>query len=823
MRAVEVAKRIGITSQELRRELTEINFGIKAIEREIPDAIAFGIVRVLRNKYPDRVPSIVDEMKLPSDEEGLVQESAGEEIEPEVTELKIEPKPHRKLSDRQSIDSIKFIKPEVIISKSLDKVPAPGSKSKPEEVFLNDKKKKKGSFRPEVSEDEEQLVQKVVHKPKKRVKITHKLTLDDVKGGGQDQDIGSIEEDIIVEQLERNLIKEQKKIKAKSARKVVKKEDIHQEQIKAKSGVVELPDIISVKELAEKTGIQVPKIISVLMKNGIMATINQLIDYDTAALIASELNVEVKKKSKDITSEDILKRDLQSLLQEDPENLQPRPPVVTVMGHVDHGKTSLLDAIRKTNVIAGESGGITQHIGAYQIVHNDHKITFIDTPGHEAFTAMRARGAKITDIAILVVAADEGIKPQTIEALNHAKDAGVQIIVAINKMDKPGANVDKVKGQLAEHELMAEDWGGKTIMVPISALNGEGIPQLLEMILLVAELDNLKANANRTAVGTVIEAHLDPSLGPVATVLVNTGTLKIMDNVVVGRTYGRVKKIQDDIGENLVSLEPSGVGLIAGLDEVPLAGDILQAMKNEKAVRQKAQEIRKIEESGQGGDRGVLIDEIVRRIHAGKLKTLKLIIKADTKGSLEAITQALGKIDSDEVAPKIIHAGVGDITESDIMMASASQGLVLGFHVNAGNQVHAIADRQKVEFKMYEIIYKLVDDIKHILSGLLAPERIEKELGRMNIKEIFLTKKKTVIVGGLVVDGFIAADSLVRVLRKDEIIGEGKIVTLKRVKDAVKEVKAGHECGMQLEVSVKPEVDDVIVSYTVEERIRTLD
>lgn len=812
MRAVEVAKRIGISTQELRRELGLVNFGIKPTDREIPDSVASGVIRVLRMKYPDRTPLIEDEPEVETTEAPAESEAESPESEKKEEEEPVAKKVKKK--SKQSIDNITFIKqPEVVEEPKAKEAPAKAGKRKKTNWS------KEAPEEEEVTFEEEETPTKVVSKPKKRVKITHKLTLDDV---GDEGDIAELEEEMMAQEMERSLIKEQKKKKAKT-QKVVKKEDQEQVQIKAKTGVVELPEVISVKEFAEKTGVQVPKIISELMKNGILATINQDIDYETAALIAAEFGVDVKRQAKDISSEELLAGNLETLLkEEDPEHLQTRPPIVTIMGHVDHGKTQLLDTIRDTNVIAKESGGITQHIGAYQVQHNEHKITFIDTPGHEAFTSMRARGAKVTDIAILVVAADEGMKPQTIEAMNHAKDAGVPIIVAINKIDKDGANVDRVKGQLAEHELTPEDWGGKTITVPLSALTGENIPQLLEMILLVAEVEDFKANPNRSAVGTVVEAHLDPSLGPVATVLVNTGTLKMMDNFVVGTTSGRVKRMVDHLGTNVKDLPPSGVAQIAGFDKVPVAGDVLQVMKSEKAVRQKIQEVQELHAEQARGGKGGIMDEIIRRIHSGRMKSLKLILKADTKGSLEAISQALAKIESDEVVPKIVHAGVGDISETDVMMAAAGDGVVMGFHVGINNQVRGIADKEGVECRKYEVIYDLVDDVKRILSGLLEPEKVETVLGSIEIREVFLTKKKSFIIGGKVTNGVVKTKTPFRVMRDGENVGEGTIKSLRRIQEQVEEMKAGNECGLQVETEVKIQAGDVLEDYVVEEVERTL-
>jgi translation initiation factor IF-2 len=632
-----------------------------------------------------------------------------------------------------------------------------------------------------------------------------------------------IYDELIAQEMEKELIRSQRKQTAgkDSQKKSQKKPEERAPLAVSGNRVVEIPEVISVKEFAEKTGISAAKIIGELMKNGILANINQQIDFDTAQIIADDLQVKIKKKRSEASAEDMFKGNLGALLKEDdPANLEPRPPIVVVMGHVDHGKTKLLDAIRETDIVAGEAGGITQHIGAYQVEKNNKKITFLDTPGHEAFTAMRARGAKVTDIAILVVAADEGVKPQTIEALSHAKDAGVPIIVAINKIDKEGAQPDRVKGELGEHGLIPEEWGGKTIMVPVSALTGKGIPELLEMILLVAELENLKANPNREAVGTVIEAHLSQNLGPIATVIINTGTLNIMDNVVVGSTYGRIKVMKDYVGKNMRKVGPSTPVLIAGLAETPQSGDILHVVPNEQAARVQAMNVKTLRDSSLLEKRGV--GEIISQISSGRLKQLKLILKADTKGSLEALRQSIGQIKSEDVGVKIVLAGVGAITESDVMMAAATGGIVMGFNTQTNLQVKRVAEREHIEVLTYNVIYKLLDDIKKILTGLLEPEIVENILGQAEVKKIFLTEKKEMIVGCKIIKGYVENKVRVRVLRGEEKIGEGQIVSLKHVDKPVHEVSEGNECGIRYSGFMPLLEGDILEAFKEEKRIRTL-
>lgn len=638
-------------------------------------------------------------------------------------------------------------------------------------------------------------------------------------------------EEMIDEEMDREIIKQQRKMtagKEKPAKAPVKKMHEKIAEKKVSNGAVEIPENISVKEFAEKLAVSPIKIIGELMKNGILANINQMIDYDTAAIIASDLQIPLKRKQALLSAEDLFARDLEKLLKEDnPEQLKPRPPVVSVMGHVDHGKTSLLDAIRKTNVTASEAGGITQHIGAYQVFHTTKKgeqkaITFLDTPGHAAFTAMRARGAKATDIAILVVAADEGVMPQTEEAINHAKDAGIPIIVAINKIDKPTANLDKIKGELAQHGLNPEEWGGDTIMVPVSATTKQGIEQLLEMILLVAELQNLRANPNRPAVATVIEAHLDASLGPVATVVVNTGTLHTMDFFVVGSTHGRVKRMTLDTKKVVTSITPSQTAQIAGLEATPVSGDILTVVKDAKAAREQVDAIQRLTEAHDIKQTNAGLGGIIAQIHAGQLKTLKIVLKADTKGSLEALRAAIVKIATQEVGVKIIHSGVGSITESDVLMASASNGVVVGFHTDVLPHVESLAEREYVEILRYDVIYHLTDELKKLLTGLLEPETIRVILGKAEVMQVFFTEKREMIVGCLVREGKMENRVKVHVWRAGEQIGAGEIASLKRGKEATHEVKAENDCGIRFTGNCKLEVGDVLEAWKDEKKFRTL-
>ena len=588
-------------------------------------------------------------------------------------------------------------------------------------------------------------------------------------------------------------------------------------------GVIEIPENISVKELAEKTGASAAVLIGGLMKNGILANINQVIDFDTAVIITDGLQFDLKKERREATAEDIHTGNLARLLEDDdPDDLIKRAPVICVMGHVDHGKTSLLDAIRETNVVEGESGGITQHIGAYQVKKNGESITFLDTPGHEAFTAMRARGAKATDIAILVVAANDGVMPQTEEAINHAKEAGTPIVVAINKMDVEGANPDKVKAELAERGLQPEDWGGDTIMVPVSAIRGDGIDLLLESVLLVAEVMELKANPKRLGVGTVVESHLSQSLGPVATILMNTGTLKVTNNFIIGKAYGRVKLMKNNKGLKLNSIGPSDTAQIVGLSEVVESGQILQVVKNEKVARQQAGQVKGLihDEMIQAG---MGMQEILQRIKEGSLKLLKIVLKADTQGSLEAIKQSLAKVKSDDVAIRVIHSGVGAISGSDVMMAAASPGsLVLGFNTKANIHVRRAAERAGIEVVTYKVIYKLIEDLTAILSGMLEPEIIQTELGRLKVKGIFFTGKNEMVVGGEIIDGILEKKAHLRVMRDKVQVGIGELAGLKVVNEDVTMLEQGQECGVRYKGKVKILEGDILEAWKEESRMKTL-
>ena len=576
---------------------------------------------------------------------------------------------------------------------------------------------------------------------------------------------------------------------------------------------VQIPDEIVVGELATRLKVTASEVIKKLFGLGVMANINETIDFDTASLVAEELGAKVEKEVI-ITIEERLFEDA----PDDPADLKPRSPVVVVMGHVDHGKTSILDYIRHASVQATEAGGITQHIGAYRVKLDDREITFLDTPGHEAFTSMRARGAMITDIAILVVAADDGIMPQTIEAINHAKAAGVQIIVAMNKMDKEGANPDKIKEELTKYDLVCEDWGGNVICVPVSAKTGEGMDTLLEMVGLTADIMELKANPNRLAVGAVIEARLDKSRGPIATLLVQNGTLHSGDILIAGATVGRVRVMRDDKGRTVTEAGPSVPVEIMGLSEVPSAGDTFNAVEDEKLARELVEKRkREAKEEQFKSYQKVTLDNLFSSIEQGEIKELPIIVKADVQGSVEAVTQSLMKITNDEVRVKVIHGGVGAVSESDVMLAMASGAIIVGFNVRPHPSAEESAKREGVEIRLYRVIYDAIEDITAAMKGMLAPKFREVQLGRVEVRQVYKITGVGVVAGSYVLDGKVARSGQVRIVRDGIVIGDDKIAGLQRFKDSVKEVAACFECGISLEKFTDIKEGDIFEAYIMEE------
>lgn len=767
IRAVKLAQHLGVSSGDLRKFISEVNFGVKPADREFPESIANGIVRYVARKLGRNIAPLIDFEEDVEDQEKEKKESAMEKLS------------------------------------KIAQISREDTKEKEEVIEEEDQVEN-------VTKEDEKVAETAKSKSTAPPAIFRKIEI-----APEDAAIAKKKMDEQIE--ERTKTKEEReneKIEQKAFAQLKRKETV----FKKKEGIVSIPEAISVKEFSEKIGVSISEIVKELLKNGVLATINKVIDFDTCSIVASELGVELKKEEAVADAEDLLSQNLEKLLADEPENLSTRPPVVVVMGHVDHGKTKILDSIRRTKVADGEAGGITQHIGAYQIEKNGKKITFLDTPGHEAFTAMRARGAKTADVAILVVAADEGIKDQTIEAINHAKEAGIPIVVAINKIDRPTANIEKVKGELAGYGLTPEDWGGDTVCVPVSALKDQGITDLLEMVLLTVEMLDLKANPNRSVVGTVIEANLDEALGPIATILINTGTLRVTDDFLIGKNPGRIKTMISDEGKKITSAPPSTPVQISGLSEVPSAGEILQVFKSKKVIKEKLEELKNFEEKKSVG---LGVAEIMDQLKKGKMKFLKIVLKADADGSLEAVKQAIEKVKHEEIEPKIIHAAVGSITETDIIMAAASQGVVFGFNARISPRVKRIAEKEKVEVKNFDIIFELTDTLKKILEGLLEPEIEEINTGTAEVKKVFWSKGKVLILGCKVNKGYLESGEKLQIYRGEELVGTGKISILQHFENKVKRIDENQDCGIQFEGNIKVEEGDRIEGYKLEQKIKT--
>ncbi len=678
------------------------------------------------------------------------------------------------------------------------------------------------------AEEESAAAEETVEEPMPEVEIGRKVRVVDTRMNVVDLDRLDDEklEELIPENVKADTSVKKQKIKqapkkGQKGGKPVQQEHIEElrpkKEKKAEKKVVLVPDEITVGTLAERLEKSSAEVVKKLMLLGIMASVNETLDFDTASLIVEDFDCKVEREII-VTEEDKLFNDVEDA----PESLKPRSPVVVVMGHVDHGKTSLLDTIRNANVTEGEFGGITQHIGAYRVRVGEQKITFLDTPGHEAFTAMRARGALVTDIAILVVAADDGIMPQTIEAINHAKAAGVSVIVAINKIDKDGANPDMVKQQLMEYGLVAEEWGGDTICVEISAKQNLNIDKLLEMVLLVAEMKELKANPDRMAKGTVIEAQLDKGRGPVATLLVQNGTLRTGDVVVAGVAVGRVRAMNDDRGKSIKKAGPSIPVEVLGLSEVPDGGDVFYAVEDERKAREvvEARKFKAKQEQQQAAQKTVSLENLFEQIEAGNVKDLNIIVKADVQGSVEAVRQSLERISNEEVRVNVIHGAVGAVTESDVLLATASNAIIVGFNVRATNGADIAAADANVDVRFYRVIYDAIEDIETSMKGMLAPTFKEVVIGHAEIRSIFKASGVGTIGGAYVTDGCIRRNSQVRVVRDGIVIHEGELGSLRRFKDDVKEVASNYECGLSIDKFNDIKESDVIECYEMQEVAR---
>ena len=831
---IELLDSYGLTGRTHMAVLTPDEFAI--IFNHLTSKVQFeGIGKYidgeLKIKEPKKEEAPVVEKEEPKVEMKNEVKAPEKKVEP-VAEKKVEQKPEKKIEPQKNVEQ-RTQKQETVKSEKKAEVQQPAVKvnnvaqNNQQKDFSNKKKEQKKQPAQQRQHRQELKVERVLPDAPDAVRQSnHVAGTRVVDTRGSNVDLSKYDErlETFVHDPKMNYANERKKVKKqnnnskfdknkdkeKLALEKIKKEEL--ERAKKLQLQITVPDEISVGDLAVRMKVTAAETIKRLMKLGIMASVNQIIDYDTAFLVADELGIKVSKEVV-VTIEEKLFDEK----EDSEENLVKRAPVVCVMGHVDHGKTSLLDAIRHANVTAGEAGGITQHIGAYRVNIDGQDITFLDTPGHEAFTAMRARGAMATDIAILVVAADDGIMPQTVEAINHAKAAGVEIIVAINKMDKPGADPDNIKQNLTQYELVPEEWGGDVICVPVSALTKMGIDDLLENVLLVAEVKELKANPDRRAKGIVIESKLDRGRGPVATVLVQTGTLKVGDVVIAGTAVGHVRAMLDDKGRNIKTAGPSVPVEIVGLAEVPESGDEFNAVEDERMARTLADQRKtKQKEAAFKANAKVSLDDLFAQISEGT-KDLNIIVKADVNGSAEAVKQSLEKLSNNEVRVNVIHTAAGGITEGDVMLAAASNALIIGFHVRPDKKAIDAAERQEVEIRTYRIIYECIEEIEAAMKGMLAPEYKEEVLGHAEVRQTIHVPKVGTIAGSYVQDGKITRNSQIRVVRDGVIIFEDKISSLKRFKDDAKEVMQGFECGVGLEKFNDIKEGDILEAFEMVE------
>jgi len=844
IRTAQVAKHLGISSRDLREKiLQKVNFpGIKPLDKEMPIGIASGIVRVASRILKISCPPLETTF-------GDGNESEEGASTPELAETK---KTNKDIPEAKIIKAAPIAQP-LKRSKlsSLERLRAIGKQSQGDKKRLEKEKedaiaKRKADVQKRIEDEKKKELERSKkqaesrsaqrNRPSTRTENNKKTETQPTEkkfGGKKMNPARKVMRKIEITKEEVEAAKKRKEARdlARQKRKEEEEEAIRERKLKRtkrqeqiftkKEGTVELPAELTVKEFAEKIGVPTSIVITELIKNGIIANITQQIDYDTAEIIAEELEVSVKQEDESMSSEDLLKGDLSVLLAEDPSKLKERPPIVAVVGHVDHGKTSILDAIRNTKVISGESGGITQHIGAYSIVKNKKHITFLDTPGHAAFTAMRSRGAKTADIIVLVVAADDGVKPQTIEAISHAKEAGATIIVAANKIDKDSANLDKLRGELSENHIQVESWGGTIPMVEVSALKNIGIDDLIDMILLQSEVLELKANPKRLAVGTVVESHLDPGMGPVATVLVNTGTMKLRDRFILGSTWGKVKVMIDENGKRLKQVPPSGAVRIAGMADLPEPGDIFQVVGTEKELKQKKQELENLKHAEKKSNTG--LSDILSKMGETSKKFLNIVIKADTIGSTEAIEQSLTSIGNSEVDVKIVNLNAGSVSEGDVMTAAAAKGIIIAFHASVSNSVKQLAEKENVEIINYEIIYNILEDVESRLEGMLIPDVVEKVTGTLDVKGVFYTKGKRKIIGGKVSKGYFEHPCELRFTRRENgemiSLGAAKLTGIQHFEDKVKRIESPQECGLNIEGFMEEALEGDIIEGVIQETI----
>ena len=864
IRVHQLAKELGMTSKELIQKLKEeLDIHVKSVHSSLDEKQVMLVKEFIKpvdvvkkeeekesekKKRADKVERVektdvtvekeekteeikeqkeVEEKTVISQKETAIGEKSEKEAELEQKEEKRE----RRRSEVRVLSSEELMKRRRKRRRSFRK----GEKGeKKPRKFRKTEEKKEKRFEKKEEVTREQLEKLVASKQEHREKEKEKpKTTEDILAQKK-REQKELEDQKKFEELMRRI--EEKNRAKRKKRKKKKKEEVKEEvpfeelseeeqlqrliEEEEREKTVVIPEVISVREFAEKLGVEANQVLQDLIALGKFVAINQPIDFETASKVAEKYGKVVKLEGAE-EEETLLEKELEEMPDKE-EDLKPRPPVITVMGHVDHGKTTLLDYIRNTKVAEREAGGITQHIGASVVEANTSEgkktLVFLDTPGHEAFTAMRARGAQVTDIAVLVVAADDGVMPQTVEAINHAKAAGVPIIVAINKIDKPGANPERVKQELTQHGLIPEDWGGDTVMVPVSAKTGEGVDELLEMIALQAELMELKANPDKPARGVVLEAKLDKKRGPVATLLVQSGTLKIGDPIVAGLYAGKVRAMFDDKGKPVKEAGPSIPVEVLGLEGVPLAGDKFYVVKDEKTARKIAEKRQELaRESALEKEKRVSLEELFAQMQAGEIKELNIVLKADAQGSIEAIRKSLEELSNEEVKVNIIHAGVGPITENDVMLAAASNAIVIGFNVRPDSAARKAAEREKVDVRTYRVIYDIIDEVKKAMQGLLAPEEKEVYLGSAEVRATFKVPKVGTVAGCYVKDGVIRRNANVRLVRDGVVIYDGKIASLKRFKDDVREVQAGYECGVGLENFNDIKVGDVIECYTIEE------
>ncbi|SMP10231.1 bacterial translation initiation factor 2 (bIF-2) [Desulfurobacterium pacificum] len=863
VRVHQLAKELGMSSKELIQKLRdELDIQVKSVHSSLDEKQVMLVKEFIK---PVDVVKKKEEVKAEK-EEKIKEEKKREELKVTVEKEKVEEIEERKIEKKDLISEKTIVDEEKAKEEEIKPKEEKREKRRsevrvlsPEELARRRRRRRKPFKKDERGEKKPRKFKKSEkeerreRKPERREEVTReqleKLVASTKEHREKEKEKPKTAEDILAQKKkEQKELEDQKKFEElmrrieeknrakKKKRKKKKKEEVKEEipfeelseeeqlqrliEEEEKAKTVVIPEVISVREFAERLGVEANQLLQDLIALGKFVAINQPIDFETASKVAEKYGKVVKLEGAE-EEEALLEKELEEVPDKE-EDLKPRPPIVTVMGHVDHGKTTLLDYIRNTKVAEREAGGITQHIGA-SVVEADTSegkktLVFLDTPGHEAFTAMRARGAQVTDIAILVVAADDGVMPQTIEAINHAKAAGVPIIVAINKIDKPGANPERVKQELTQHGLIPEDWGGDTVMVPVSAKTGEGVDELLEMIALQAELMELKANPDKPARGVVLEAKLDKKRGPVATLLVQSGTLRVGDPIVAGLYAGKVRAMFDDKGKPVKEAGPSMPVEVLGLEGVPLAGDKFYVVKDEKTARKIAEKRQELaRESALEKEKRVSLEELFAQMQAGEVKELNIVLKADAQGSIEAIRKSLEELSNEEVKVNIIHAGVGPITENDVMLAAASNAIVIGFNVRPDSAARKAVEKEKVDVRTYRVIYDIVDEVKKAMQGLLTPEEKEVYLGSAEVRATFKVPKVGTVAGCYVKDGVIKRNANVRLVRDGVVIYDGKIASLKRFKDDVREVQAGYECGVGLENFNDIKVGDVIECYTIEQ------